>query len=125
MTHFRCNTCGECCGPVACSEWEWARIVGYIRSHGVLPIVHALEMACMLLGDDGLCMIYPVRPTLCRMHGHVAKMPCPYNPNAPRWPAEVEQEYVKRLPQIGRAVWLMDPETYRAAGLPTTTEEPQ
>jgi len=38
---FHCAGCGECCGPVACTQAEWKLIADYIRSHGVLPRAQA------------------------------------------------------------------------------------
>lgn len=122
MSDFLCHACGECCGPVACTRAEWEAIAAYIRANGVLPVARD-GLACMLQGGDKFCMVYPVRPTLCRMHGHVAKMPCPNNPDADFWPPEIEKANADQLPALADAVWLMDPNTYRSAGIPTTTME--
>ena len=115
MKPFNCFCCGGCCGPVACNKDEWAKIEAFIRENGVLPIQRD-ALTCMLLGTDNQCMIYPVRPTLCRLHGRVFKMPCPNNPDAKIMSFRDERAACEGIPGLSDAIWLMDPDTFKTVG---------
>lgn len=69
--------CQDCCGPIGMSEAERARIA---RRHG-LTIRDAETQPgtsnCPAL-TDGTCRVYPDRPTVCRLWGASAVMPCPH-----------------------------------------------
>jgi len=114
---FLCLRCGACCGPVACSSAEWTIIVKYIKAHGILPTAKADEITCLLLGADNLCMIYPVRPTLCCLHGHVPKMVCPNNTKADMMSTEQERLLARALPLLEDGHWLFCSETFTEAGI--------
>lgn len=74
----RCSECGECCTNVMkISQTEIARIRAYIKCHGIKPVDHFrapmagdfLDMCCPFLDDkrpSRKCIIYPVRPAICR-----------------------------------------------------------
>lgn len=51
--------CHECCGPVAFSRWEWARVEHRAANNG---------LTCPYLGETG-CEIYAERPIICRLFG--------------------------------------------------------
>jgi len=72
--------CGECCGPVLCSEPEYARVVGYAAEQGIEPVDNGLT--CPWL-QGGTCSVYPARPTACRLFGHVEGMKCSRGYSAP------------------------------------------
>lgn len=73
-----CTQCGECCtNLLPISDSDIRRIRHYIKRHGIRPINHipvliqgpTLDMVCPFLDDkkpDHKCLIYPVRPTICR-----------------------------------------------------------
>jgi uncharacterized protein len=76
--------CTACCRQdLSVSIVEADTIFGWLRHHGVgdacsdrtavddHPLFEslALDDACMFLGREGLCTIYPVRPIICRSHG--------------------------------------------------------
>ena len=75
VPQMRCDEhCGECCGPVACSETEANLIKQFCEDSG---IVHRNgdPLTCSFY-QKGRCAVYPVRPFLCRLFGHVGKMVC-------------------------------------------------
>ncbi len=73
-----CTGCGECCTNVMkLSRAEITRIRSYIAKHGIKPVDHFkapmagefLDMCCPFLDDKRpakKCIIYPVRPAICR-----------------------------------------------------------
>lgn len=76
-----CQQCGACCGLIFVSPSELAAIDGYIREHGVIPNTEATITCPFLSGNDSdevrRCLIYPVRPGICRAFPHSVKMRCP------------------------------------------------
>jgi len=88
-----CNGCDEC--GLRCTEGvpmtlqEYRAITEYLAATEE-PTVTADPAAPADLGDGvfitpcrfrdtkaGLCRVYPVRPLVCRLMGHVEWMPCP------------------------------------------------
>ena len=74
--------CDQCCGPALCTESEYQTIVAYVAEHSITPIEQGV-MCPMFQG--GRCAIYPVRPMICRVFGHLERLHCPrgYNRNIP------------------------------------------
>jgi len=82
LPQMRCDEhCGACCGPVICSETEIDLIERYCVENGIVP-QNEKTWTCPYY-QKGRCAIYPVRPLLCRLFGHVDRMVCPrgYNRN--------------------------------------------
>lgn len=87
----KCNF--ECCTITGCSIKERKNINNYIREKGlklpfikvkhglgyVLPFGDIKAPKCQYLDDNG-CMIYEVRPAICRLFGAVKQMPCDFQP---------------------------------------------
>jgi Fe-S-cluster containining protein len=90
-----CDKCGlRCANDVPCSAEEWAELQAYIAAmtpedKQELERVMAQDKT-VDLGDEvtvelcqyrdmeaGRCMVYPARPLVCRLLGHVEWMPCP------------------------------------------------
>ncbi len=47
----------------------------------------ATYTACRFLDvPSGLCLVYPVRPLICRLFGHVDWLPCPIGKIPTTWP---------------------------------------
>jgi len=72
--------CGQCCGPVFPSLAELRNIQDWCEIHHVeykdfLRIQD--DGSCPYLGPDKKCVIYPVRPFLCRLLGVSLALPCP------------------------------------------------
>ena len=70
----KCSGCGQCCSnylPVGKHEVE--NIRRYIKKHGIKEIKRfgpqrdMIDMVCPFRSDiEGKCLIYPVRPAICR-----------------------------------------------------------
>lgn len=77
--HKNCKNCGKCCGIVPATTPEVNAIRNYIAVNGINPIERVDKTICPFRdGENKKCLIYPVRPTICRLFG-VAKgcMKCP------------------------------------------------
>ncbi len=71
---MRCDDgCGACCGVVPAGYDEYNAIIEYALAHGIKPI--AQGVTCPFY-QEGKCTVYPVRPTMCHVFGHVKEMPC-------------------------------------------------
>lgn len=79
--------CQESCGPVFMSKAEWGAICERI---GWIPRGRR-DLTCPMLNRAvGLCRVYDIRPTLCRLWGVVAPMPCPWGCKPERWLSDDE-----------------------------------
>lgn len=75
--HNNCTNCGECCGLVPATIVEINTIRNYIAIHGISPIKHKDKVTCPFRDNEAKkCLIYPVRPTICRLMGVVKGMNC-------------------------------------------------
>lgn len=85
-----CQRCGACCGPVEMSSIEKRIVREYCKHHNIdlkdmfSPLVPRLVKA--MFGDyhcpmfvEKQCLIYEVRPLICRLQGVTARLPCPNN----------------------------------------------
>jgi len=88
-----CDACGlRCAAGVPLSHQEYQTVRHYLQEPGRLREVRAVEeqdkqihlgegvvvRACRFRDRKrGRCAIYPVRPLVCRLLGHVEWMPCP------------------------------------------------
>jgi hypothetical protein len=64
-----CKQCGKCCGIVPITEEEKDTIIKYCKKNNVQPRNTILELSsitCKFLDNDNKCMIYDVRPRICR-----------------------------------------------------------
>lgn len=76
--HKNCTNCGECCSIVPASIPEVNTIRNYIAVHGINPIKHEDKATCPFRDNEAKkCLIYPVRPTVCRLMGVAKGMNCP------------------------------------------------
>ena len=81
---FDCKGCGRCCGPINWRVPEGMVIKKYMQEHGIEHVVWSPEdyekhdLDCPYLRENK-CVIYPVRPLVCRLQGHVKKLRCPYH----------------------------------------------
>lgn len=77
-----CKNCGQCCGIIPAYPSEIVAITRYIKKNKIKPFKDRGEM-CPFLGGDRrdpfrMCLIYPVRPAICRVFPHSIKMTCPH-----------------------------------------------
>lgn len=80
---FDCKCCGKCCGPIfwfLCEDWL---IRDYMKEHNIQYLVWSREeyiknkLLCPYFQNSS-CIIYEVRPLICRLQGHHTKsLPCP------------------------------------------------
>lgn len=90
LPEFECpkQCCSRCCGPVLMTSTEYWAIRAYLKK---MPCDELLErktvsfvstkvsLDCSLLGKRGKCLVYPVRPMVCRMFGSFEGLRCPYD----------------------------------------------
>lgn len=86
--------CGECCGVTPASQSEFDRVNQYARDNGIKPADNG--MTCPWY-QGGTCAVYPARPLVCRMFGHVGFMVCPRGYNANVRP-EAEEYLMRQIP---------------------------
>lgn len=77
--HKNCANCGECCGPVPATEKEIREIAEFmVKNPYVKPIYHKDFLVCPFRSEERKkCLIYPVRPVVCRLFGNVEFLKCP------------------------------------------------
>ncbi len=74
---FDCGRCGACCGPHFVSDTEQDIILQYLASYGIHERKYeSLYHRCPYFQDNS-CLIYPVRPLICRLMRLTLLMPCP------------------------------------------------
>lgn len=83
-----CEGCGACCGPVEMAPVEKQVIIEYCQRNNI-PLKNffaplAVRYLDVLAGywqcsmrKDGGCLLYEVRPLICRLQGCTPKLPCP------------------------------------------------
>jgi len=73
--HGVCSNCGSCCGNILpVSKNEIKKIRKYVSKHNIVEQIHAIPIAAQLYDmvcpfrneAEKKCMIYPVRPSICR-----------------------------------------------------------
>lgn len=87
-----CTACSmRCTDGIKISEFEFTRIIEELRAqnqHYVRQVLHQAKelpwgeemiyLACLFLDvNTHLCIVYPARPLVCRLFGHVPHLPCP------------------------------------------------
>lgn len=76
---MRCDDgCGACCGPVICSEKDYAAVKREAARNGVKPIMQGVMCPYY---QGGKCAVYNARPLVCRLFGHSDKLVCKHGYN--------------------------------------------
>jgi Fe-S-cluster containining protein len=82
--------CGECCGLISMSRLEEDRIRRFLEerhldiqfSNDPLDVTYLKAVygdnRCYFLDERQMCLVYPVRPIICRLYGAAENMRCPY-----------------------------------------------
>lgn len=84
---FECKHCHECCGPIIWFKTEQILINDYMKKHKIENVKWSTEefqkndMKCPFLKNDR-CIIYKVRPIVCRLQGNTPELPCRFNNNS-------------------------------------------
>ena len=102
--HKNCINCGECCGIIPASITEVNTIRNYIQLNGIKPIKQKNKSICPFRDNKAKkCLIYPVRPTICRLMGVTKGMHCP---NGNTCEIEGERFLARRAEDVQTAVVL-------------------
>jgi len=78
---FDCKNCHNCCGPIIWFKPEEILIREYMKKNNIEYVVWSTDefnknnMRCPYIKNDK-CVIYPVRPIVCRLQGVVSELPC-------------------------------------------------
>ncbi len=82
--------CGKCCGLISMSKLEEGRIRRFLGerrldirfSNDPLDVTYMKAVygdnRCYFLDERQRCLVYPVRPIICRLYGTAENMRCPY-----------------------------------------------
>lgn len=76
-----CQHCHKCCGPIIWFEPEEILIKEYMKKNNIKRIQWTTKefeqnnMKCPYLSNDR-CIIYPVRPIVCRLQGNIVELKC-------------------------------------------------
>lgn len=92
-----CNgRCASACGPIVMFTGEWKRVK---RSMGGKPPSYTPgSLRCPMLSPTGRCMVYTVRPYICRLWGTTSTLACPEGCQPTRWLSREEaQDIFERL----------------------------
>ena len=86
IPEIKCQHCNMCCGPIIWFEPEETLIREYMKRKKIKRIVWTTEefkknnMKCPYLIKDR-CIIYPVRPMVCRLQGNIIELRCKFSIN--------------------------------------------
>jgi len=86
-THKNCINCGGCCGVIPATQSEISGIREYLEDKAKVKVIankkrHKL-LDCPFRDDEAKkCLIYPVRPVICRLFGVTKDMKCPQGNSA-------------------------------------------
>lgn len=83
--HKSCQNCGSCCGPVPASEKEIDNIKKYIADNPEIlsQLGKSKSLTCIFRDKrQKKCLIYPVRPLVCRLMGVAEGLVCEYGNSA-------------------------------------------
>lgn len=68
--HKNCKNCGKCCGVIPATKKEVEAIRKYITERGIKPLSPKGSETCPFRDNvQKKCLIYPVRPLICRLYG--------------------------------------------------------
>lgn len=73
-----CKKCGECCGTITFSGIERLIIEEYVAKKGLSLESFTVTRNCPALDENNNCVIYQVRPMICRLYGVSEGLLCPY-----------------------------------------------
>ena len=81
IPNIECKHCHKCCGPIVWFEPEEIMIKEYLEKNNLKRVLWTTEefkqnnMMCPYLSNDK-CIIYPVRPIVCRLQGNIIELQC-------------------------------------------------
>lgn len=77
--HKNCQNCGGCCGPVPASKKEIENINKYLKDNPKIlkQLKEPKVLTCIFRNEEHKkCLIYPVRPLVCRLMGVAKGLVC-------------------------------------------------
>lgn len=91
------GACAAACGPIAMTTGEWERVK---RSFGRTP-PEIRGGVCPMLSPTGKCMVYSVRPWICRVWGTTRALACPHGCEPTRWlTVEETHDILRRIQAV-------------------------
>lgn len=78
IPEFECKHCHKCCKNIIWFQPEEIQINNYLIKNKVILLNKKDNSECRFLQNDR-CIIYPVRPLVCRLQGVANDLPCKYN----------------------------------------------
>jgi hypothetical protein len=91
--------CQLSCGPILMSRREWERICDRLGHVPEPTKEQASRLVCPMLGDDGKCGVYDIRPVVCRLWACTPDMICPHGCRPERFVLNKEGEHLLRRAQ--------------------------
>ncbi len=92
--------CQDYCGPIPMEPVEDQSIFGkpwsYTFEKQPMAFNPVSPLNCPKLARDGNCMVYDLRPTICRLFGVVKRMACPFGCEPDRWLSDDESYEILR-----------------------------
>lgn len=80
--HKNCKNCGDCCGVIPAAANEIKHIQEYLDKHPMIREIaqrQSHSIKCPFRDETNRkCLIYPVRPIVCRLMGVCSGMSCTY-----------------------------------------------
>ncbi len=68
-----CHGCGDCCSFAPHLKNESLLIEQFVKKHGLHLPEKRFGDQCIALNFENKCLIYPVRPTVCRLWGTLGR----------------------------------------------------
>lgn len=108
IPNFECKHCHKCCGPIVWFKPEEILINDYLQKQKIKRFLWTKEefeqnkMRCPYLINDR-CIIYPVRPIVCRLQGNISELKCKSSNNvmlmSEKEKDNVRKEFIKLIRQ--------------------------
>ena len=107
--YFNCRHCHKCCGPIIWFKPEEIFIKDYLAKNNIKYVINSSknitkhDTPCPYLKNDK-CIIYTVRPIVCRLQGNIHELPCKYNKRrfiSKKQLDEIKKEFNELIKNIG------------------------
>ena len=94
--HSNCRNCGSCCGLIPADDREIKAIRTWLaKNPDVYPLIGPDSGIICPFRDDkqARCLIYRVRPLICRLYGVISGMECQHGNSAAIDPTPFKDGY--------------------------------
>ena len=109
IPNFKCKHCNQCCGPIIWFGPEELLIREYLEKFKIKRVIWTKEefqknqMKCPYLVNNR-CIIYQVRPIVCRLQGNIFELKCKSSNNcisiSRKELENIREEFVNLIEQI-------------------------